>query len=45
MATASTPGASHICLDEHGVAYIAGTTTKAIEVVLNQCGSGATSEE
>lgn len=35
----------HICLDERGVPYIAGTTTKVIEIVLNKQGSGATPEE
>jgi len=34
-----------IVLDERGVAYIEGTTTKVIEVVLNKEWSGDTAEE
>src|SRR5437879_4790070 len=37
--------ASHIRLDEEGVAWIEGTTTKVIEVVLNKIASGLSPEE
>ena len=42
METAATP---KIRLDEAGVAWIEGTRTKVIEVVLNQQWSGETPEE
>jgi uncharacterized protein (DUF433 family) len=42
MATVTTPG---IYWDEAGVPWIEGTTTKVIEVVLNQQSLGATPEE
>jgi uncharacterized protein (DUF433 family) len=42
MAIARPPA---IRLDDAGVAWIEGTTTKVIEVVLNKMGSGASLEE
>ena len=45
MATTKAITARNIVLDERGVAYIEGTTTKVIEVVLNQESSGDTPKE
>jgi uncharacterized protein (DUF433 family) len=42
MATVVAP---HICLDEEGVAWLEGTQTKVIEVVLCQQANGLTPEE
>lgn len=45
MATATTTGYSHIVLNERGVPMIAGTTTKVVEVVLDQLAEGWSAQE
>src|SRR3712207_5751181 len=37
--------AAHILIDEAGVAWITGTTTKVLDVVLNKLGSGSSVQE